>query len=118
MDPANGGTNRVRHMLVAATAALAVLGSGTPAQAAPQPTAGSPGLGDSYFPDYGNGGYDVSHYDIRLRYDPAIDKLSGTTTILATATQDLSRFNLDFLLDVASVRVNGWSRRGPIRALP
>ncbi|MER6595092.1 M1 family metallopeptidase [Micromonospora purpureochromogenes] len=115
----------MRRVFTAAIAALTVttagtLVTGTPGQAAlpgwgrPVPVAaapapGSPGLGDSYFPDYGNGGYDVSHYDVRLRYEPATDRLTGTTTILATATQDLSRFNLDFLLDVESVRVNGWS---------
>jgi aminopeptidase N len=68
---------------------------------------GSSGAGDPYFPDYGNGGYDVSHYDVRLRYQPATDKLTGTTTILAKATQELSTFNLDFLLDVTAVRING-----------
>ncbi len=114
----------MRRALTAAIAALTLTAAGTtvtgaPGQAAPAgwgrpqpaaatPTPGSPGLGDSYFPDYGNGGYDVGHYDIRLRYEPATDRLSGTTTILATATKDLSRFNLDFLLDVESVRVNGW----------
>ncbi|MBB4961369.1 M1 family metallopeptidase [Micromonospora polyrhachis] len=102
----------MRRRIVAAVAALAmtVTGTtlaGTPAQAAPTP--GSPGIGDSYYPDYGNGGYDVEHYDIRLRYQPGTDRLTGTTTILARATQDLSRFNLDFVLDVSSVRVNGWS---------
>jgi aminopeptidase N len=95
----------VRRLLVAlAATALTLAGTQAPAQAAPAP--GAPGIGDSYFPDYGNGGYDVSHYDIRLRYTPATDRLTGTTTILATATQDLSRFNLDFLLDVSSIRVN------------
>ncbi|MCM0678946.1 M1 family metallopeptidase, partial [Micromonospora phytophila] len=114
----------MRRALTAAIAALTVttagtLVAGTPGHAAlpgwgrpvvpaaaPQP--GGPGLGDSYFPDYGNSGYDVTHYDLRLRYDPQTDRLTGTTTILARATQDLSRFNLDFLLDVESVRVNGW----------
>jgi aminopeptidase N len=108
----------VRRALVAATAATtlimsALVTTGTPAQAAgpagPVPRAaapGSPGAGDPYFPDYGNGGYDVSHYDIRLRYQPATDTLTGTTTILARSTQELSTFNLDFLLDVSSVRVN------------
>lgn len=67
---------------------------------------GAPGIGDSYYPLDGNGGYDVSHYDIRLTYQPATDLLSGTTTILARTTQDLSSFNLDFLLTVSSVRVN------------
>jgi aminopeptidase N len=95
----------VRRLLVAFIAtAVTLVGTSVPAQAAPTP--GVPGLGDAYYPDYGNSGYDVSHYDIRLRYTPATDKLTGTTTILATATQDLSRFNLDFVLDTASVLVN------------
>src|SRR5436190_10513190 len=68
---------------------------------------GAPGIGDPYYPDYGNGGYDVSHYDLRLKYQPKTDGLDGTATVLATATQDLSRFNLDFALDVSEVRVNG-----------
>src|SRR4051812_4881973 len=68
---------------------------------------GAAGIGDPYYPDYGNGGYDVAHYDIRLRYQPATDQLAGSTTILARATQDLSSFNLDFVLDVRSVRVDG-----------
>ncbi|HEU5107282.1 MAG TPA: M1 family metallopeptidase [Micromonosporaceae bacterium] len=67
---------------------------------------GAPGLDDPYYPLDGNGGYDVSHYDIRLSYQPTSDLLWGTTTILAKATQDLTRFNLDFLLRVESVRVN------------
>ncbi|WP_320067020.1 M1 family metallopeptidase [Micromonospora sp. RTGN7] len=116
----------MRRVLAAALAALTVTtagaavagapgqaatrsGWGRPVAAPAAPTPGSPGLGDSYFPDYGNGGYDVDHYDVRLRYEPATDQLSGTTTILARATQDLSRFNLDFVLDVESVRVNGWT---------
>ena len=57
---------------------------------------GSPGLGDEYFPLDGNGGYDVKHYDLDLAYDPATDVLTGVATISARATQNLSRFNLDF----------------------
>jgi aminopeptidase N len=95
----------VRKLLVATLAtALTLAGGALPAQAAPAP--GGAGLGDEYFPDYGNGGYDVSHYDVRLRYYPSDDRLTGTTTILAEATQDLSSFHLDFVLDVASVKVN------------
>ncbi|MEU9760387.1 M1 family metallopeptidase [Streptomyces sp. NPDC047987] len=70
-------------------------------------TVGSPSIGDPYYPASGNGGYDVSHYDLRLKYQPATDLLEGTATILATTTQALSRFNLDFGLDVSEVRVNG-----------
>lgn len=68
---------------------------------------GAPGIGDPYFPGYGNGGYDVTHYDIQLRYQPSDDHLSGTTTIVARPTQELTSFNLDFALPVKSVRVNG-----------
>jgi hypothetical protein len=57
-------------------------------------------------PGAGNGGYDVAHYDIRPTYQPATDLLSGTTTILAKTTQEMSRFNLDFGLKVQSFRVN------------
>jgi aminopeptidase N len=96
---------RVRRLLVAlSTTVVTLAATALPAQAAPAP--GAPGVGDSYYPDYGNGGYDVSHYDIRLRYTPSTDLLTGTTTILATATQDLSSFDLDFVLDTASVLVN------------
>jgi len=86
-------------------AGLAVVLFTSPAAAAAG-SPGAPGLGDSYYPLDGNGGYDVSHYDIRLSYEPTTDALSGTTTILARTTQDLSRFNLDFLLTVSSVKVN------------
>ncbi|MEC3975303.1 M1 family metallopeptidase [Amycolatopsis sp. H20-H5] len=74
------------------------------ASAAPAP--GAPGVGDPYYPNAGNGGTDVLHYDIRLTYQPATDLLSGATTILLTATQDLSRFDLDFGLKASSVLVN------------
>ncbi|MFF4871304.1 M1 family metallopeptidase [Streptomyces sp. NPDC000961] len=70
-------------------------------------TPGAPGIGDSYYPASGNGGYDVSHYDLRLKYEPATDLLEGTATIVATTKQNLSRFNLDLGLKVSEVRVNG-----------
>ncbi|MEU3192425.1 M1 family metallopeptidase [Streptomyces sp. NPDC006992] len=101
----------MRHRLIvpgAAAAALLLLAA--PASAA-EPTPGAPGAGDPYYPDYGNGGYDVSHYDLRLTYRPKTDELAGTATLLATARQDLSRFNLDFALDVTEVRVNGKKAR-------
>ncbi|MFI6480391.1 M1 family metallopeptidase [Nonomuraea sp. NPDC050663] len=79
-----------------------------PAQAAGvRGTPGAPGIGDAYFPDYGNGGYDARHYSLRLDYQPGADLLKGRATIVATATQHLSRFNLDFLLAVQEVKVNG-----------
>ena len=36
---------------------------------------GADGVGDPYFPTYGNGGYDVANYDLKVRYDPATDRL-------------------------------------------
>ena len=73
-------------------------------------TPGSRSLGDPLFPQTGNGGYDVSHYDIELDYDPATNLFDAArTTISAEATQNLSEFSLDFQdqLEVSSVTVNG-----------
>ena len=103
---------RVRRTALAAAAAL-LLPLGAAQAAAPggdraaAGTPGSRGIGDPYYADYGNGGYDVDHYDIRVSYVPRTDRLRGTTRLRAHATQDLSRFNLDFVLPVSSVRVNG-----------
>ncbi|MET8181457.1 M1 family metallopeptidase [Streptomyces sp. NPDC005336] len=94
------------HRLLVPSAAAACLLLAIPASAA-DATPGAPGIGDSYYPSYGNGGYDVSHYDLRLKYQPKTDALEGTATIVATAKQDLSRFNLDFALDVSEVLVGG-----------
>ncbi|WP_041625535.1 M1 family metallopeptidase [Stackebrandtia nassauensis] len=88
----------------ALAAGLATVMLATTAAAAPTP--GAPGVGDPYYPGAGNGGYNVGHYDIRLTYQPKTDELSGQTTIKATATQDLSRFNLDFGLTVSAITVN------------
>ena len=58
--------------------------------------AGAKGIGDAYFPDDGNGGYDVGHYDLRLGYDPSSGVLTGLATIDARATHGLTRFDLDY----------------------
>ena len=82
--------------------------SSAPAVAAPSP--GSSGLGDRLFPQLGNGGYDVQHYDLDLRYATSAptQSIDGTVTILAKATQDLSRFDLDFAgQSVGKITVNG-----------
>lgn len=69
---------------------------------------GASGLRDPYFPKLGNGGYDVTHYDLALDVDPAARRLRGTATITARATQDLSAFDLDLAgLTVDSVTVEG-----------
>ena len=55
--------------LLAAAAAVAFAGPG------------SSGVGDPIFPKAGNGGYDVSHYDLTLSYDPADGMLDGRAGI-------------------------------------
>jgi aminopeptidase N len=90
-----------------AAVALAVPGS---AGALERPSPGAPGIGDRLFPTLGNGGYDVLHYDLDLRYATAAPSqgIDGTATIVARATQSLSRFDLDFGgSSVGAVAVNG-----------
>ena len=83
-----------------AVVAASVLASALGAASAPAADAafapGSAGLGDPFFPHAGNGGYDVGHYDLDLIYFPHSDRLNATATIRATATQDLSSFDLDY----------------------
>ncbi|OLT29224.1 metallopeptidase [Actinomadura sp. CNU-125] len=90
-------------------AAAAVLVTAAPAGADARFSPGAPGAGDPYFPDMGNGGYDVRHYDVRLKYDPETKGIEAVTRIRAKATQNLSRFNLDFLgpLKISSLEVDG-----------
>src|SRR5690606_21201781 len=72
---------------------------------------GAAGVGDPYFPDAGNGGYDVARYVLDLAWTPGSDgsgRIEGTTRVEATATQPLARFHLDLAgLDVAEVTVDG-----------
>ncbi|ETK31050.1 M1 family metallopeptidase, partial [Microbispora sp. ATCC PTA-5024] len=80
-------------------------------------TVGAPGIGDPDFPADGNGGYDVGHYGLTLSYDPATKRLAGSAAITATATQELSSFDLDLHgLTVGRVTVDGaaaaFARRG------
>ncbi|MFF3515845.1 M1 family metallopeptidase [Streptomyces sp. NPDC002573] len=76
--------------------------------ASPAPSAGAPGIGDSYFPQLGNGGFDVRHYALDVAYDPARGRLDGRTTITARATQSLTSFDLDLQkLQVTRIEVNG-----------
>jgi aminopeptidase N len=70
---------------------------------------GSEGLGDPMFPLAGNGGYDVSNYALTLDYTPVGNQLRGAAVITARATQNLSRFNLDFRMQgsISRLLVNG-----------
>jgi aminopeptidase N len=121
VDTSFGGTVR---RLAAAVAVALLVGAAAPATAGasgdggrPRCTPGAPGIGDAYYPTYGNGGYDVGRYDLDVAYDPATDRLAGEATISARATQSLCSFNLDLVgLTVRQVSVDGararWSRSG------
>ena len=97
-------------------------GPGTTAGATSTTTVADPtvvdpaGVGDALYPELGNGGYDVSHYDLALSPDAASGELTGTATIDATAMAGrLAAFHLDLAgLTVDSVRVDGapatWAR--------
>ena len=77
-------------------------------QPQPAPVNGDSGIGDPYYPNLGNGGYDVEKYSIILDVDPETNILDGKTIIKAKTTQRLASFNLDFQgLTVDSVFVNG-----------
>ncbi|MEU5837074.1 M1 family metallopeptidase [Streptomyces diacarni] len=92
----------LRLVGTAVAAALAVPALSSPARAAESaggagldPRPGSDGLGDPLFPTLGNGGYQVGHYDLTFDFTPATYDFTGRVTLRATATQDLSAFNLD-----------------------
>ncbi|GAA3055318.1 M1 family metallopeptidase [Streptomyces glomeratus] len=88
--------------LAAAAASFLVIA----ASSAPSP--GADGIGDSYFPQLGNGGFDARHYALDVAYDPGSGRLDGRTTISARATRSLTSFDLDLQkLDVTRIEVNG-----------
>jgi aminopeptidase N len=77
-------------------------GAGTPDGPA------SDGVGDELFPELGNPGIDVVDYHLRLRYDPADDRLAGSVALIIEATQARDSFTLDATgLDVSTVTVDG-----------
>ncbi|NPC44203.1 M1 family metallopeptidase [Nocardioides sp. zg-1230] len=119
-----GSLVRTSRILVAAGLAAAVLASAgavaAPGGPGPRFTAGADGVGDPYFPLAGNGGYDVTHYDLDIDYEPPVatdpptpleqlrGRLDGVATIDLVARQDLDRFNLDLRgMTVSALTVNG-----------
>lgn len=116
---------RTRVAAVVTAALLTVGGASSAAavpdkQGGPRYTAGAEGEGDAYFPYSGNGGYDVLHYDLAVRYTPPAPEpaplegqLAGVATIDLVAVQDLDRFNLDLRgMTVQSITVNGKKATG------
>jgi aminopeptidase N len=75
----------------------------------PAPVAKSgQGVGDPYYPDDGNPGYDVRRYLVRLSYFRPTQNIVARTTVTATAGQRLRHFHLDLVgLTVTGARVDG-----------
>jgi aminopeptidase N len=73
------------------------------------PQAGNPSIGDSYAPELGNSGYDVLHYDLRFRLDPARAHIDASARLLLASELDqLTQFSLDFgPLEIGALRVDG-----------
>ena len=96
--------------MVAAVPVVTIAVEGTP---------GAISVGDPIVPWQGNGGFDVSHYDLDLRVDPVAGGIiAGEAVVTAEATQDLSAFSLDFVgLQIGTVEVDGvpasFERIGP-----
>ncbi|MBB6548492.1 aminopeptidase N [Nonomuraea rubra] len=61
-----------------------------------------------YFPAHGDDRYGVSHYDLRLAYRVAANRLDGTARLTVSAAEPLSTLDLDFgRLRVSGVTVDG-----------
>jgi aminopeptidase N len=73
-----------------------------------EPTAGAPGLGDPYYADVDNTGYDVIRYDLDFTWRPDAPRMDGVASITATATETLASFVLDAVrFEVGPVTVDG-----------
>lgn len=118
------------------------LAKGAAANAAPAPNAaqfaqvtdragcaGTRTLGDRDFPEVGNGGFDITHYDVDLNYTPGngvgqnVFNPGTHTVVTATSLQDLCEFSLDFDgLTIGSVTVDGvpatFTRQAPPGGAP
>ncbi|SHG47071.1 Peptidase family M1 [Jatrophihabitans endophyticus] len=109
--PALRGVTGVALLTAAVLTPLGPAAAPASARAAARP--GATSARDPFFPRQGNGGYDVSSYDLVLRYRTSPKRLSGSATIRATATQHLSRFSLDLrrTMRVSAVTVDGAAAR-------
>ena len=69
---------------------------------------GGMSAGDSYMPELGNSGYDVTHYTLQSALDPATEYVEATSTINALSNlTGLSRLSLDFIgFDITSLTVD------------
>jgi len=107
------------RLVLAMALVAAVVVSGLPAGAAEhrRERPGTADPPDPYFPQLGNRGYDVTHYDLGLRYDPSTGAVRGDTKITATSKAPLRRFHLDLVgMRVDAAAVDGVPARVERRA--
>jgi len=91
-------------LLLPGTAATTSAG---PALGPTNAAAGAGTIGDPYYPNLGNGGYDARHYTLDLKVDVRRDTISGTVTMDAVATENLRSLSLDFAgFRISAVTVN------------
>lgn len=97
-----------RGVAFAAAIVALIAGPALTASASEEPSAGSPGLGDAVYPNLGNGGYQVTRYELDLDATAAGKTIAGRVELHAVAGQSLSSFNLDSAgLTIGAVEVAG-----------
>ena len=73
-----------------------------------EPHHGATTAGDSYVPHSGNGGYEVTHYDLHLDYRVSSNRLEARASIELVTTETLDRLSLDLHgLAVSAVTIEG-----------
>lgn len=74
----------------------------------PTASASPDGIGDMLFPDLGNPGIDVQHYDVSLDYDHSTHTVNGTVAIDLLLTDTREELTLDSTgSDIEAVTVDG-----------
>lgn len=107
-QPRASGIRRPSLLLLLTLCLLMPLSTLSQAVAWQAPVNGEPSVGDPYFPQFGNSGYDAQHYHVALTIDMKKREVQGTTTIELTPTVDLRSFTFDLVgFDVTAVAVNG-----------
>ena len=69
---------------------------------------GLDGIGDEYFPQAGNSGYDVTHYNINIDVEPESNRIDAFVDVELTLREDLGSINLDLRgFEIRGVQVDG-----------
>ncbi len=105
---------RARSRFVAALAVLGLLSGCTFAGDSGSTTgqrltaATGEGIGDPYYPDDGNLGYEVTRYHVKLDYFPSTERIAADAVIASVAKRALRSFHLDLVgFRVTGVTVDG-----------